>query len=130
MSNEEEMKRIRNWKPIFIENSKIPIILSHISPIEIWAINLVFFVFCRGELNEETKVHETIHYQQWIELLIVGFAILYPFFWTLNLLKGMSPSDAYRHIPFEEEAYNNQGVPNYLKNRRRYAWARERGNSP
>jgi hypothetical protein len=125
MSNKEEMKRIRNWKPIFVENSKIPIILSHISPIEIWAINIVFFVFCRGELNEETKVHETIHYQQWIELLIIGFAILYPTFWILNLLKGMTPSDAYKKNPFEVEAYENQGVYNYLENRRRYSWARK-----
>lgn len=122
------MKRIKNWKPIFMENSRVPVALSYISPIEIWAINLVFFVFCRGELNEEARTHETIHYQQWVELLIIGFAILYPFFWISNLLKGMSPSDAYRYIPLEVEAYDNQDTPNYLENRRRYAWAKKSSN--
>jgi len=119
-----KMKRMSNWKPIFIENSRIPAILSYVSPIEIWAISLVFFVFCRGELSDETRVHETIHYQQWIELFLIGFAVLYPAFWIRNLLKGMKPSDAYRYNPFEIEAYDNQGVEGYLQNRRRYAWAR------
>ena len=118
------IKRIKNWKPIFIENSKSPVMLSYISPIDIWAINLVFFVFCKGELNDQTRVHETIHFQQWLELLIIGFGILYPSFWIWNLLKGMSPSDAYRNIPFETEAYGNQNVNNYLQNRRRYSWAK------
>tara|TARA_Y100000034_G_C6873755_1_gene399265 strand:- start:207 stop:590 length:384 start_codon:yes stop_codon:yes gene_type:complete len=117
-------KRIKDWKPIFVENSKVPVILSYISPIDIWAISLVFFVFCRGELSEQTRVHETIHFQQWLELLVIGFGVLYPSFWIWNLLKGMSPSDAYKKIPFEMEAYGNQSVDNYLQNRRRYSWAR------
>ena len=73
--SDDDLKRVSDWRPIFIENSKIPAILSYVSPIDIWAISLVFFVFCRGELNEESKVHETIHYQQWLELFIIGFAI-------------------------------------------------------
>lgn len=120
----DDLKRVSDWRPIFIENSKVPVILSYVSPIDIWAINLVFFVFCRGELSDETKVHETIHYQQWLELLIIGFAVLYPTFWIINLFKGMKPAEAYRYIPFEVEAYDNQAVDNYLENRRRYAWAR------
>jgi len=118
------LKRIRSWKPIFVEDSKIPVILSHISPIKIWAINLVFFVFCRGKLTDKTKNHETIHYQQWIELLVIGFAFLYPMFWILNLLKKMNPADAYRHIPFEKEAYENEAQLDYLKARKRYAWTK------
>lgn len=122
--SDDDLKRVSDWRPIFIENSKVPVILSYVSPIDIWAISLVFFVFCRGELNEESKVHETIHYQQWLELFIIGFAILYPAFWIINLFKGMKPADAYMNNPFEVEAYDNQAVDNYLKNRRRYEWAR------
>ena len=125
MSNEKEMKRTKDWKPIFIENSKVPAILSWISPIEIWAINLIFFVFCRGKLSESTRTHETIHYQQWLELFFIGFAILYPAFWIRNLFKGMNTIDAYFNIPFEIEAYKNQDVNNYLENRPRYSWAKK-----
>ena len=121
---DDDLKRVSDWRPIFIENSKVPVILSYVSPIDIWAINLVFFVFCRGEISKETKVHETIHYQQWLELFIIGFLILYPAFWIRNLFKGMNPAEAYRYTPFEVEAYDNQAVDNYLKNRRRYEWAR------
>jgi hypothetical protein len=61
---------MRNWKPIFVENSKIPIWLSKIAPIEIGAITLGFIVFSRGEISERTKRHETIHFQQFLELRI------------------------------------------------------------
>ena len=85
---------IKNWKPKFIENSRIPVWLSKISPIEIGAINIVFFVFARGTVTERVRRHETIHYQQWLELFIVGFAILYPLFWLKNNLSGQTGSQA------------------------------------
>ncbi len=109
-------------KPVFIENSKIPVVLSKVAPIDIWAINLVFFVFCRGELSETTKRHETIHFWQWLELGVIGFAILYPLFWLLNLLKGKSGAEAYYEIPFEKEAYENHDIPDYLDKRKLWAW--------
>ena len=109
--------------PIFIENSRVPVLLSKISPIDIYAISLVFFVFCRGELGETTRRHETIHFKQWLELLIVGFACLYVFSWLwFRLIKRYSGELAYRSIPFEQEAYDNQDDPDYLENRPCYAW--------
>lgn len=109
-------------RPIFIENSKVPVVLSKISPIDIWAINLVFFVFCRGKLTEGTKRHETIHFKQWLELGIIGFAILYPLFWIINLIKRKSGAQAYYEIPFEIEAYQHDDDPDYLDNRKFWAW--------
>lgn len=109
-------------KPIFIENSKVPVVLSKVSPIDIWAINLVFFVFCKGELTEETKRHETIHFRQWLELGIIGFAILYPLFWIIRLIRGSSGAQAYYEIPFEIEAYQNDTDPEYLTKRKLWAW--------
>ncbi len=108
--------------PIFIEDSKIPVILSKLSPIDIWAISLGPFVISRGKINEKTRIHESIHYRQWIELGYVGFLILYPAFWVLNLMRGMDGKDAYFNIPFEIEAYENQGDISYLYNRKSYAW--------
>ena len=111
--------------PVFVEDSKLPVFLSKLAPIEIWAISLGFFVFCRGKLSLGDKIHETIHYRQWIELGIVGFMVLYPAFWFFNLLRGMGGEEAYRKIPFEVEAYENDSDIGYIFRRKPYAWARK-----
>ena len=56
-------------KPWFVENSKLPIILSYLAPIDIYAIAFGPLVWCRGVMDEETRNHETIHYHQQLELL-------------------------------------------------------------
>jgi hypothetical protein len=113
---------IKEWKPKFIENSRIPVWLSKIAPIEISAISVAFWVFSRGELSPTTRRHETIHFQQQLELLLVGQWILYGLFWLVGLVRYRSGSKAYRQNPFEREAYDNQRKFTYLVKRRRYAW--------
>lgn len=108
--------------PIFYENSKVPIWLSKISPIEIGAISLGIFVFSRGEIDERTRRHETIHYLQWKELWFLGFMILYPLLWLREVLRGSNGADAYRAIPFEIEAYAHEDDPSYLHDRRSFSW--------
>ena len=115
---------MKNFFPIFVENSKVPVVLSKLSPIDIWAISLGLFVFCRGEMSEETKNHETIHYRQWVELLFIGFLILYPLFWIVGLIKYRNGAYAYRMIPFEQEAYENDQNLDYLDNRKLYSWVK------
>jgi len=110
--------------PIFFENSKIPVWLSKLSPININAITLGPFVFSRGTISQTTKQHEAIHWEQYKECLIIPFLILYGTFYIINLCKGMKGSLAYYKIPFEVEAYKHQASPDYLKNRRLYEWAR------
>ena len=113
---------MKNWKPIFIENSKIPVLLSYIAPINIWAISFGIWVWCRGELSEQTKRHETIHFQQQLEL---GFALqwaIYAFSYLYHLVKLRDPREAYYDISFERESYGNEADKNYLENRKRYAW--------
>lgn len=112
--------------PVFIENSKAPIILSKISPIDIYAISLGPLVISRGKMGPKTRIHETIHYRQWVELGFVGFMILYPSFWIFNRLRGMSGPDAYFNIPFEIEAYENQSDLGYIFHRKAFAWARSK----
>ena len=110
--------------PIFIENSRVPKILSIFSPITIGAINLVFFVFARSEMNETVKRHETIHFRQWMELLIIGFAPLYVLFWFILLCRKWDGTLAYRLNPFEMEAHEYEHDKTYLGRRKPYAWAK------
>lgn len=115
---------MKNIFPIFVENSRLPVILSRVAPIDIWAISLGFFVFCRGEMSDETKNHETIHYKQWVELLFVGFLILYPLFWIVGLLRYRDGTMAYMNIPFEIEAYQHDQDLEYLSRRKSYSWVK------
>lgn len=116
---------MKNWKPKFIENSKVPVWLSYIAPIEIGAISLAGFVFSRGEMSDQTKRHETIHFQQQLELLFIPFFLLYGLFWVVGLFASkFNGATAYRWIPFEKEAYENDADADYLTNRKRFAWIR------
>jgi len=113
---------MKNWKPIFVENSKVPVVLSLFAPIQIWAITLFFVVFCKGELDEVTKRHETIHFQQFLETGVVGFVALYFWDFLRGLVKYKSGSIAYRSIRAEQEAYHKASLPNYLSERKRWRW--------
>ena len=115
---------MRALKPLFFENSRIPVLLSKLAPIEISAITLFCFVYSRGELSEETKRHETIHFQQYIETLVLGFLLIYAYDYLYAALikrKGFT-RDAYLAIRFEQEAWANDNDVNYLQNRARFAW--------
>lgn len=111
-------------KPTFIENSKIPVWLSCLSPIDIGAITLGPFVISRGTMSDTTKNHETIHWQQYIDLGIFGFPVLYLIYWLVGLIKYRDGSIAYYQIPFEQEAYTNQDNYYYMITRKRYNWKR------
>lgn len=113
---------MRNWKPWFFENSKIPVVLSAIAPIDIGAITIGPFVFSRGEMSDVTKNHETIHWQQYIETGIIGFVILYYSFYLYNYIKSGNGRLAYYSIPFEKEAYDNHEDMDYCMTRKRYNW--------
>ncbi len=118
---------MRTWKPLFFENSSLPLILSVVAPIEIGAITIGPFVFSRGEMSDVTKNHETIHWQQYIECGIIGFIILYYVFYAINLLRYRDGEKAYFEIPFEKEAYENHEDMSYCQTRKRYAWIRNGG---
>lgn len=112
----------RNSRPWFFENSKVPVFLSHFTPITIGAITIGPLVFSRGEMSEVTKNHETIHWQQYIETGIIGFIFLYYLFYAINFLRYRDGELAYYMIPFEKEAYDNDKNLDYLETRKRYSW--------
>ena len=115
---------MKNIFPIFIENSKIPIWLSYLAPININAISFFIFVWSRSEMSETTKRHETIHFKQQVEMLFVFQWILYGYFHLRGLLLGLKGSEAYYQNPFELEAYDNESNENYLSERKLYAWVK------
>jgi len=117
-----------SWlKPIMIENSKIPVWLSKVAPININAISFGPFVICRGKLSESTKRHETIHFWQQIELLFVFQWILYALFYIIGRFTQGSWRMAYYSNPFEVEAYENEDDEAYLENRKWWSWVKYLG---
>tara|TARA_Y100000310_G_C20592926_1_gene769015 strand:- start:329 stop:706 length:378 start_codon:yes stop_codon:yes gene_type:complete len=120
------MSWLQSWlskrSPWVFENSKIPVWLSKIAPIEIHAISFVCFVFCREALSKTMRRHETIHYHQQLELLFVGFWTLYVLFYLRGLLRHRNGKEAYRNNPFESEAYDNERKMKYLERRQFWAW--------
>ena len=103
---------MRNWKPIYIENSRILAWLSYLAPIKIQAITLGVIVISRNEMSEVTKNHETIHFQQYLETLFLGFLILYFWDWFIGLVKYKDDQKAYLSIRAEQEAYKTKRTLN------------------
>ena len=113
---------MKNWKPIFIENSRVPVWLSYLAPIDIGAITMFFLVFSRGAITEETKRHETIHFQQMLETFLIGFVVLYYWDYLKGYLKYKNGKRAYYSIRAEQEAHHKDTLPSYLSDRKRWAW--------
>lgn len=113
-------------KPIFWENSWVPSLLSRIAPISIKAITLGFVVMSKGKIDKRTRLHETIHFQQYLETLFVGFIFIYTWDYVRGCLKYKTGAEAYLNIRAEIEAYENDEDENYLRNRKRYRWLRGR----
>ena len=108
-----------------IENSRIPQALSLF--INIWAITLYPFIICKGKLDQQTRTHEIIHLHQQRELLLIGFYLLYVWYWLVGVWKLRSFHGAYMYIPFEKEAYANDQDPTYPINRKAFSWRKYDG---
>ena len=113
---------MKNWKPFFFENSKIPVWLSRVAPINIFAITLFFLVFSREKISETIRRHETIHFQQMLE---TGVLVLYLWDYLHGYIKYRDGAMAYRMIRAEQEAYDNDHDEDYLATRPRFSWVRK-----
>lgn len=85
------------------------------------AINLFGVLFVRkGEKVSERMInHERIHTAQMREMWYIFFYLWYLEEWICRLFdKG----NAYKNISFEREAYDNDHNPNYLSQRKKFAW--------
>ena len=90
--------------------------------ISVYAITLYPFIIAKERLSITIYNHEKIHLVQQRELWVVGFYLLYVWYWLKARAKGLSGSDAYYAIPFEKEAYKHQNNLKYLNNRKPHAW--------
>ena len=66
--------------------------------------------------------HESIHFQQALELLVIPFYILYVVEYILKSIIYWDIGKGYSSISFEREAYTNDRNMNYLNTRKRYVW--------
>lgn len=64
--------------------------------------------------------HESIHFQQALELGVIPFYMVYVLEWAIKSI--WYRRDAYMDISFEQEAYANESNLNYLDTRVRYNW--------
>lgn len=119
---------MKNWKPFVKYNDKFLDTISWF--MKVGGISLFPFIILREKYRDgnkfEIKVgkktinHETIHFQQALELGVIPFYILYVLEWILKL--PIYGSKAYYNISFEREAYDNDDDLMYLEIRRRYNW--------
>lgn len=95
------------------------------------AITILNMIFVRSEYKrleysswfEQMVNHESIHFEQEKELGFIFFYILYLLEWLIKLL--FFGRNSYRHISFEQEAYENEKDLDYLKSRKRYTWIKK-----
>ena len=72
--------------------------------------------------DKELINHEKIHLRQQQELLILPFYVLYILEWLVRSVLYLDTYKAYQNLSFEREAYRNEGILDYLKNRRPYSF--------
>ncbi len=88
------------------------------------AICLFGFIFSVRPLDKAELNHELIHAAQQRELLYLPFFLWYGIEWLVLLMKYRDRMEAYRHIRFEEEAYQHQHDLSYLSRRRHFQYMR------
>lgn len=64
--------------------------------------------------------HETIHWKQQMEMLIIFFYLWYFIEWIIKIFTNFG--NAYKSLSFEREAYDNDDNLNYLNERKHFAW--------
>ena len=77
-------------------------------------------IYAEGD-TERLRRHEAIHWWQQLETLVIGFAVLYLFFYLRGRLAGLDHHHAYLDIPFEREARQDEKQP---KRAHWFGWAR------
>lgn len=119
------------WLTVYIQwhqkQHKMKIIYNNIIPFKGFkAMNLFGVLFVRNDIKTPMSDidinHESIHSEQYKELLWIPFLILYGLEWFIKLFYYFDSHKAYRNISFEREAYNNEKDLTYLENRKRYNW--------
>lgn len=73
------------------------------------------------DITDATTInHESIHWKQQLEMLILPFYIWYLVEWLIRLI--INGKNAYYAISFEHESYANENNSKYLEIRKHYSW--------
>jgi hypothetical protein len=104
---------------------KYPVITAPFLKVDGMALFPFILVKKQSMKQDEVLIrHETIHLRQAAELLVIPFYLLYLINYIINRLKYDNHHQAYMHIVFEREAYQQERNTTYLQTRKLYAWAR------
>lgn len=93
------------------------------------AITLVCLVLVRkGHDSDRLRLHEHVHWEQWKELWIIGFLVLYLGYFIRGLFKHRSWDKAYLNIPFEREARASERIIEHyqIRHREPFHWLKYR----
>ena len=107
-------------KPILIVSPWFTKLMSVV--IDVYAITIFTFIISKEEMNAETLNQETIHIYQQRELILISLYLLNYYYYLRIVIKYKDKQNAYFMIPFEQEAYANDGNLNYLDERKPYCW--------
>ncbi len=121
---------MKNLKPITLYNDKFLDSISwfmEVGGIALFPVCILRERYRDGNgysVKQGKKIlnHETIHFQQALELGVIPFYILYVLEWVIKL--PFYGSKAYYNISFEREAYDNDEDFTYLGIRKRYNWVK------
>ena len=121
---------MKNWKPIVIYSDKFLNAISWF--MRVGGISLFPFIILREKYNSTDRFwvernrkiinHETIHFQQALELGVILFYLIYVLEYIVKALLYLNIQKGYYNISFEREAYANDINLDYLKTRKRYNW--------
>jgi hypothetical protein len=109
--------------PIIIEWKWIFKLINKINGFKYSGLEYFFpFIIVKNKKDFVVVRHETIHFKQMCETLVIGWYFLYIYYYLRNRIKGMNHEKAFDNIPFELEAENFDKNIDYLRNRKKYCW--------
>lgn len=81
-----------------------------------------FGIYIKEKYLTNTRMinHESIHWKQQMEMLIIFFYLWYFIEWIIKIFTNFG--NAYKSLSFEREAYDNDDNLNYLNERKHFAW--------
>jgi hypothetical protein len=81
-----------------------------------------FGIYVLEKYLKDLKIinHESIHWKQQMEMLIIFFYLWYVIEWIIRIF--VNGNNAYKSLSFEREAYQNDDNLKYLETRKHFSW--------
>ena len=109
---------------VVVKNKLILKIIGKVFNMETTAVTLWPFILCTNPMEDTVLNHELIHIKQYEELGIIGFYIIFPINFLINLIRYRDRFVAYQNVKFEREAFKYMDNLDYLKTRKFYSWVK------